>query len=50
MAGKWVYNGWQNSRGRTISNQELIEENYDLYELINEEYDDRDWGAYVLFM
>ncbi|AOW30219.1 ribonuclease HI [Candida albicans P57072] len=42
---KWIYNGWQNSRGRTISNQELIEENYDLYESINEEYDDRDWGS-----
>lgn len=41
---KWVYNGWQNSRGQTISNYTLIEENYELYEMINEEYDDRDWG------
>ena len=41
---KWTQNGWLNVHGQTISNYDLVTKNYELYEWINDEYDDRGWG------
>ena len=45
-SNKWTQNGWLNVHGQTISNYDLVTKNYELYEWINDEYDDRGWGGF----
>ncbi len=41
---KWCNNGWNNVKGDTVANVDLIQENFNLMNSINEEYEDRGWG------
>lgn len=34
-SAKWSRNGWKNSNGQQVANRDLIEESFDLYNLIN---------------
>ncbi|KAK6885357.1 Ribonuclease H [Candida tropicalis] len=41
---KWAANGWKNSKGEPVANQELIKETVALKNSINKEYQARNWG------
>ncbi|EMG48083.1 Ribonuclease H, putative [Candida maltosa Xu316] len=44
----WEQNGWINSKGNTISNDDVVKRINKLYDWITEEYEDRGWGSLSL--